>query len=262
MANKYLMQEDAPVSQEVWDLLNKTMVEVAKSCLTARKILPVKGPLGFGVKQISLADEKVMEGVFVPKSLPLFYIHKTFSFPMRDIASFEKEKVALDLGKFIQTVRECCELEDKIVFEGINNNYGFLNMPGTLSCSMKSWEKVGQAAEDLIKAISLLDEAGFHGPYIVALPSSRYNLLFRRYESGNQTEYEHIKTFIKSVVKAPALKNEAIVFSDSSAYASLIIGQDMSIGFIGPKDEQLEFSISESIALLVNVPSAFCVMRG
>ncbi len=261
MANKYLLQEDAPVGPEVWQLLNQTMIEVAKANLSARKILPIKGPLGFGVKQISLSDEKLSDGIFLSKTLPLFFIHKTFSLSTRDLASYEKDGVALDLSKFIEVVRECCKVEDKIVFEGINSS-GLLSMPGTLSCQMSEWKKVGQAVEDLIKAINALDEAGFYGPYIVALPPNRYNLLFRRYESGNQTEYEHIKTFVKSIVKAPNLRNEAIVFSDSPSYASLIIGQDMSIGFIGPKDELLEFSISESLALLVNVPSAFCIMRG
>ncbi len=261
MANKYLLQEDAPISSEVWQLLNQTLIEVARAHLSARKVLPLKGPLGLGVKQITLSDEMVSDGIFVSKTLPLFFVHKTFSLPVRDLASYEREKVALDLSKFIEVVRDCCQVEDRIVFEGINSP-GLLNMPGTLTCQMSEWKKVGQAAEDLIKAISTLDEAGFHGPYVVALPTNRYNLLFRRYESGNQTEYEHIKSFVKSIVKAPILKNEAIVFSDSSSYASLIIGQDMSIGFIGPKDEQLEFYVSESLALLVNVPEAFCVMRG
>jgi hypothetical protein len=35
----------------------------------------------------------------------------------------------------------------------------------------------------------------------------------------------------------------------------------MSVGFIGPVGENLEFSISESLALLVREPKAICVMK-
>jgi hypothetical protein len=45
-------------------------------------------------------------------------------------------------------------------------------------------------------------------------------------------------------------------------YASLIIGQDLSVGFIGPKEQALEFSVSESLALLVREPKSICVLRG
>jgi uncharacterized linocin/CFP29 family protein len=39
-----------------------------------------------------------------------------------------------------------------------------------------------------------------------------------------------------------------------------VIGQDMSIGYNGPAGDALEFSISESLALLIRVPEAICVL--
>jgi hypothetical protein len=35
----------------------------------------------------------------------------------------------------------------------------------------------------------------------------------------------------------------------------------MTIGFIGPVEENLEFSISESLALMIREPRAICVLR-
>ncbi len=260
MANKYLMREDAPLSSELWELFDKTMVEVAKNQLTGRKILPVKGPFGFGVRQVSLADVEIEPGVFSTKILPLTYIHKTFSISKRDLAAYEKESVSIDLSSLIEATRKCAEIEDRLIFEGINSK-GLLNSDGVLSVELKSWKNVGQAVENVIEAVTRLDEAGFHGPYLMALSAERYNLLFRRYESGNQTELEHLKTIVKAIHKAPILKDCGILLQESDAYASIIIGQDMSIGFIGPVGEKLEFSISESLALALNTPSSVCVMR-
>ena len=259
MANKYLMQEDAPLSPELWQLFNNTMIEIAKSYLTGRKILPTKGPFGIGLKQISLADIEIEPGVFSSKTLPLTYIHKTFLISKRDLAAYEKEGITIDLSSLIEATKECAKIEDKLIFEGISSK-GLLNSDGVLSVELKSWKNVGQAVNNVIEAVTRLDEAGFHGPYLLALSPERYNLLFRRYESGNQTELEHMKTFVKNVYKAPILKDCGVLIHESDAFASIIIGQDMSIGFIGPVGEKLEFSISESLALFLNTPSSVCVL--
>ncbi|MFN3283952.1 MAG: family 1 encapsulin nanocompartment shell protein [Pseudothermotoga sp.] len=259
MANKYLMQQDAPISTELWELFNNTMIETAKHQLVGRKILPTKGPFGLGLRQISLTDVEVGPGIFSIKTLPLTYIHRTFLISKRDLASYEKEGVAIDLSSLIGVTKECARIEDRLIFEGITSK-GLLNSEGVLNVELKSWEKVGEAVNNIIEAVTRLDEAGFHGPYTLALAPERYNLLFRRYESGNQTELEHLRTLVKSVHKAPILKDTGVLISESEAYASIIIGQDMSIGFIGPVGEKFEFSISESLALLLNVPASVCVL--
>lgn len=262
MANKYLMQEDAPISPEVWKILNDTLLQLAQDNLTGRKLFHLVGPLGLGVKQVSLSDEEIAPGIFVSKTLPLFYIHKTFELSIRDIAAFEKEKVTLDLSNFKKAVLESLELEDKLIFHGLADRKGLLNCDGVNETKMKDWKEIGQAAEDVIEAITKLDEAGFHGPHLLALSPDRYNKLMRRYESGNQTEFEHISMMVKKIYKAPVLKNAGVLISDSPLYISLIVGQDLSIGFVGPKDHALEFSLSESVALLVREPKSVCVLRG
>jgi uncharacterized linocin/CFP29 family protein len=262
VANKYLMQEDAPIGPELWKLLNDALVELAKANLTGRKLLNLVGPLGFGVRQVSLGDEEIDEGVFAPKSLPLYYVHRTFELSMRDIAAFESEKITLDLSSFKKAVLECIEFEEKLIFHGVAQQKGLLNVDEAARVNMNDWSKIGQAAEDVIEAITKLDESGFHGPYLLALSPDRYNKLMRRYESGNQTELEHISMMVKKIYKAPILKNSGVLICDSPMYASLIIGQDLSVGFIGPKEQALEFSVSESLALLVREPKSICVLRG
>ncbi|HIC93259.1 MAG TPA: bacteriocin, partial [Anaerolineae bacterium] len=60
----------------------------------------------------------------------------------------------------------------------------------------------------------------------------------------------------------PILESGGGLLASGRQYASIVLGQDMAIGFIGPVGEKLEFSISESLALLIRQPGAICVLKG
>lgn len=114
--------------------------------------------------------------------------------------------------------------------------------------------------EDVIKGVATLDRDGFHGPY--ALPPGRYNLLFRRYRQGNQIEMSHLQSMVtEGIFKAPILKEGGVLLASGKQFASIILGQDMVIGFIGSARGELEFSISESLALRIRQPKAVCVLE-
>lgn len=149
-----------------------------------------------------------------------------------------------------------------MIFSGTSGVLGLLTVEGTQQQQLSAWEDVGTAVDDVVKAITALDNAGFHGPYILALAPARYNLLFRRYPQGNQSEMEHMRTMVtEGVVKAPALEG-GLLLASGRHYASIVLGQDMSIGFIGPAGGEIEFAISESLALHIRWPQAICVLEG
>jgi uncharacterized linocin/CFP29 family protein len=107
-----------------------------------------------------------------------------------------------------------------------------------------------------------LDEAGYHGPYALALSPARFNLLYRRYLQGIGTELEHIRTIVtEGVFKAPVMKSGGVLLATGKKYASLPLGQDMAAGFVGPMGDSFEFSVSESLALLIREPASICVLK-
>jgi uncharacterized linocin/CFP29 family protein len=148
-----------------------------------------------------------------------------------------------------------------MVFNGFQDAPGLLNAEGAGSLALTKWDKVGIAAEQIIDAVTRLDNAGFHGPFCMALAPAQYNLLLRRYPQGDGTELDHIRTILAGdVVKAPVLKKGGVLLASGRQYCSLVIGQDMSIGYNGPSGDSLAFSISESLALLIRAPEAVCVL--
>ncbi|MGC8777058.1 MAG: family 1 encapsulin nanocompartment shell protein [Candidatus Caldatribacteriaceae bacterium] len=261
MAHPYLGREGVPFDKKVWEMLDKTMVDVARAQLAGRKFLPLKGPLGLGVTAVPLAT-KVFQDTTMMQNLPLFFIEKTFHLSKPALAQFEREGLTMDVTPLIRTVTECATLEDKLIFHGLENQPGLLTSPQSLRFSLNSWEKVGQASLDIINAVSLLDEAGFHGPYALALPPSLYNLLLRRYPAGHHTELAHIQEIVQDrVVKAPILQKGGVLVSVNEAYVSLLLGQDMQIGFLGIDQDGFFFSVSESLGLLVREPKSICVLE-
>jgi uncharacterized linocin/CFP29 family protein len=263
MANKYLAREDAPFESAVWELLDTTMKEVAKSQLVGRRILNTEGPYGLGLKAVPLSDKETESGLIASQALPVLLIQTPFTLGTRDIASYERDGLALDTGPVAEATLACARLEDGLIFRGAPNVPGLLTVEGSTAMALSSWEEVGMAANDIIQAITRLDNAGFHGPYSLALTPARYNLLFRLYPRGKQSELEHIQTMVsEGAFKAPILESGGVLVAANVRCASIVLGQDMSIGYIGPAGDRQEFSISGSLTVRIRQPGAICVLEG
>jgi uncharacterized linocin/CFP29 family protein len=261
METTYLGREDAPVSAETWKLLDATMIEAAKSQLAGRRLIGIEGPFGLGLKVIPLSDCEVAEGISASPFIPVHLVSTSFYLNKRDLAASEREGLMLDMDPVACAAMACAAKEDTIIFNGIQDVPGLLGAEGSASVALAKWDKVGTAADQIIAAVTRLDDAGFHGPYCMGLAPAQYNLLLRRYPQGDGTELDHVRTVLGGdVVKAPLLKKGGVVLASGRQYSSLVIGQDMSIGYNGPSEDSLEFSISESLALLIRAPEAICVL--
>jgi uncharacterized linocin/CFP29 family protein len=261
MANKYLAREDAPFGADVWKALDAAMTEAARGQLAGRRLLHIEGPFGLGLKAVSLQDETTEDGLTMGRVLPLSLIQKPFTLGTRDLAGYERDGIVLNTRPVVEAAIAVAKQEDNLIFNGVSGIPGLLTVEGAQQQQLSAWEKVGMAADDIVKAITALDGAGFHGPYILALAPARYNLMFRRYPQGNQSEMEHVRTMVtEGIVKAPALEG-GLLLASGRRYASLVLGQDMSIAFIGPAGGEIEFTISESLALRIRWPQAICVLK-
>ena len=262
MANKYLARGDAPFGSDVWDVLDNAMVQAARQQLAGRRLLEVDGPFGLGLKAIPLQDAEEEEGIFTGTMLPLRWVHKPFEMSARDLAAYERDGLVLDVKPVAEAAIACAQAEDKVVFEGVAGENGLLTVEGAHKQALSAWDEMGQAAEDVIQAMTSLDGAGFHGPYALALAPQRYNLLFRRYPRGNQSELEHVQTMAaEGIFKAPILEDGGVLVATGRQYASIVLGQDMSIAFIGPAGPKIEFAVTESLAVLIRRPQAICILE-
>lgn len=267
MANKYLGRDDAPFGDEVWSRLDSVVVNAAKSQLSGRKILDIEGPYGLGLKSVPLSDELIEPGdvkLISSPVLPIPLIHTEFTLGARDLAAFEATSFQLDTETIARAAMAAAAMEDTLIFEGNKalGISGLLTAEGAQSVKLGKWEEIGTAANDIIKALSALDQAGFHGPYALALTPTLYNLLLRIYPQGFQIELQHVENAVGSkVIKAPGIKSGGVLIATGRQFASIVIGQDMMTGFIGPDGPDLQFKITESLAPRIRVPSSICVLK-
>lgn len=262
MENRYLGREEAPVGADTWKLLDSTMIEAAKSQLAGRRIITIDGPFGFGLKVIPLSDCDLEEGISGSSFIPVNEIRSGFNLGKRDLASFEKDKLILDMNPVACAAIDCAAKEDQIIFHGIQGSMGLLTAEGSSSQTLTKWDKIGTAADQIIESVTKLDDAGFHCPYCMALAPSLYNLLLRRYPQGDGTELDHIRSIISDgVVKAPVLKKGGVILASGRQYMTIVVGQDMTVGYNGPVGDGLDFYVIASLALLIRAPEAICVLK-
>jgi uncharacterized linocin/CFP29 family protein len=270
MSEQYLHRGDAPFGDSVWEQIDRAVVEAAKSQLSGRRVLNTMGPFGLGFKAVPLSDSatdgKAVEGVTVSASgaIPLAMLRSDFGLSVRDIAAAEQSGTPLDLGPATRAAVAVARQEDQLVYTGLASlgATGLFNTPGARSIKLKQSNEVGAAVDNMILAVTELDNAGFHGPYALALAPKFYNSLFRRYPQGNQTELDHIRQIITDgIVKAAGIPGGGVLVDTSGPFANIVLGQDLVTSFVGPGAGEYQFSVLETIALWVRVPEAVCVLK-
>lgn len=267
MPEKYLFRDDAPFGDEVWSSLDSIMVTAAKSQLSGRRLLELEGPFGYALKSVPMPDQVVADAdatVTCGSVLPVPVIETGFTLGARDLATFEKSGFSLEMSAVAKAAIAAAAAEDRLVLEGSKELGipGLMTADGVQSIKISSWAEAGAAAADVTRAMTELDDAGFHGPYLLALTPSLYNMLYRLLPHGFRTELQHIEGILgTTVIKAPNIKKGGVLLVSRKHYASIVIGQDMTIGFIGPDDSGLAFKVTESLTPLIRVPRAICVLK-
>jgi uncharacterized linocin/CFP29 family protein len=262
MGSDFQNRGSSGIGDRTWDVLERAAVGAAKSQLMARRFISIEGPYGLGVQAVPLSDEHSPDGHAVARLLPLHYLFLTFGLSLRDIAAYEREPLALDAGPAARAAIECARAEEELIFAGTKNAPGLAATPGIAKHKLTSWQPLGKAATEVVDAINLLDAVGFHGPYALALGPARYNLLYRLYPDGNGTELAHIeKVTGGGVFKSPALKTGGILLATGVQFSAIVLGQDLSVGYVGRVGPDVQLSVSESLALLLREPKAVCALE-
>ena len=270
MSGELLQRSDAPFGREVWKQIDNAVCEAARNQLSARRVLETEGPYGLSLTSLPLgerflereSDENVR--ITANRSVPVPLISSTFTLAARDIDNFVRKGLPMNLGPAARAAVQCARKEDRLLFYGSEalGMGGLLTAQGVGAVSLKEWKQPGDGVQDVLKAINKIDDAGFHGPYVLALEPSRYTALLRRYPQGSTLEIEHMREVIGGeVVKAPAIDGGGVLVAQGRHLASIVLGQDLMIAFEGPEGREYTFVVSESPALRLTEPAAVCCLQ-
>lgn len=269
----YLTRNDAPISEELWAQIDKTVTESASNVLTGRKFIPLFGPLGIGVNTVTIDDADTLEetttdGILTTtgrKFVELPALYTDFTLYGRDIENSLHLSYPIDLTKASNAAQQAAIREDTLIFFG-NASLGIdglLTAAGSNTQKKSDWKTGENAFTDISAAITTLIEKGIYGNYSLVLSSDLYLQLHRLQPGTGLLELDRIKSLLhKRVYPTPILgHNRAILVTSDSSNLDLAIGQDLKTAYLEEVDLNHRFRILETIRLRIKRPQSIVVFE-
>lgn len=256
----------APFGADLWETIDDAATEAAAAMLTGRRFLEVEGPYGPGLTNIEVGNDGFCRQVgddeadaVVSRAVSIPMLRKRFRISTRRLMAATEYGQPLSLAPVEDAAEAMARREDEFVYYG-NKDFGLeglLTATGRRTLTAGDWTQVDRALEDVVKAVTLLDDGGFPGPYAMALSPALYNQLFRRYEGSDLLQLEHLKRVCTAgIFKAPI---EGGVVVDERV-GPIILGQDLMAGYVGTDGIHHEFFLTASMVLRLDDPEAICTL--
>jgi uncharacterized linocin/CFP29 family protein len=261
----HLNRHHAPLSKDIWRALDEAAIAAARDRLTGRRFLKMEGPFGLGLTAIEVGNDDYCRqpapdeaGAIMGRTLPVPLLRKSFGLSMRRVAAALDNGQPLDLSPAEDAAEAVADREEELIYRGQPDFQvqGLLTVEGRGHVD-GAWADVGQVLQSLLAAVTRLDEAGFRGPYALALAPPLYNGLFRLYPSSDVPQIEHLrKLCTKGIYKAPI---EGGVLVDVRV-GTLVMGEDLRTGYASQDGIHYQLYVAESLVLRIDEPRAICTI--
>jgi uncharacterized linocin/CFP29 family protein len=276
----YLQRELAPLSPDQWASFDQAVVRTAQSMLVGRRFINLVGPFGPGVEalpsepisdsgfgQIDLLGNVENEAITIDRRrfLPMPLLYKDFWVHWRDLESSRQFGVPLDVGKPAAAATATAQAEERLIFDGEPSLDlpGLRTVEGRQSLPMSDWGSMGRAFADVVDGVRALTQAGFTGPYALAVSPRLYADLNRIFDTTGVLELEQVEKLARrGVYPAAVLPEPGALLIDSGAQnLDLAVGLDMSTAYVESSNLNHHFRVLESLVLRIRRPGAICTFE-
>ena len=276
----FLLRDQAPLQTDEWAAVDQTVVRTAQSMLVGRRFLSLVGPFGPGVEalpndvlatsgggQIDLLGDQAGEPLSIAsrRFLPLQLLYTDFWIHWRDLESSRQLGVPLDVGRVAAAAAATAQSEDRLIFDGEPSLDlpGLRTVAGRQTLPMGDWGSMGRAFADVVEGTRALIQAGFTGPYALAVSPRLYADLNRLFDGTGVLELEQVEKLARrGVFPTAVLPEPSAVLVDSGAQnLDLAIGLDLSTGFLESSNLNHLFRVIESLVLRIRRPGAICTFE-
>lgn len=220
----HLNRKQAPFGPVIWEVIDAAAVGAARERLIGRRFLDVEGPYGPGLTTIEVCNDD--------------YCRQPGADEAGAVAAREEEILYYGQPDF-----------------GLA---GLLSADGRGRHTAGNWSDLDQVLNDVLAAVTKLDDAGFRGPYALVLAPALYNGLFRRYPGTELLQLEHLRRLCSEGIHKAAIEGGAVIDSRAGV---LVVGQDLMAGYAGQDGIHYELYLSESIVLRLDEPKAVCTLE-
>ena len=243
----------SPLTERAVTLIESEAKRTLATYLAARKLVEFDGPHGWEFSAVPLGRVQDIaldgggQGVTAKQRLaqPLIEVRAAFDLSIKELDDIERGADP-ELDAVVDAARRLALAEDRAVFYGAKaaNIQGILaassQKPITLSNDFQSFP--GFVSE----AMEQLRLSGVSGPYAIALDADSYTALSKTTGAGGYPVLQHVRRFLDGpIVWAPALSG-AVVLSMRGGDFELVVGQDVSVGYIDHDRTAVSLYLEES----------------
>jgi uncharacterized linocin/CFP29 family protein len=262
----HLLREFAPISEAGWSAIEDEVKRALESFLAARRLVDYVGPKGWDFSAVDLGGVTAAEqdaGGEVSVSLryvvPLAELRRPFSVSRVELDAIDRGSRSADLGPAVDAARDIALAEDRAVFSGL----GPTDVQGIIGASPHAPVPVDESGYPgaVARAVATLRVAGVDGPYGIALGTDCYTKVFEATNAGGYPVLEHVRLVAGGpVVWAPAISGAVVVGMRGGDF-ELIVGQDLSIGYLRHSEEEVVLYLEETMTFAVHGPEAAVEIR-
>lgn len=280
MLRENLLREDAPLSQDEWNAVDRVVIETASSRLVGRRFIDVQGPLGAGVQSvhqdtfvggeagaISMLGEDEDHAVHAEARtlvhIPMIY--KDFLIHWRDIETSRAFGSPLDISGAAGAASFVAEAEDDLILNG-NEKLGFeglVNAKWRSTRTLSNWDEPGAAFRDAVDGTKTLIDAGFYGPFAMVVSPGMFAKMQRVFDNTGVLEVNQVREIITGgVLQSPVLNDDHVaIVSMGAQNLDIAIGQDLVTAYLGPEGMNHPFRVLESLVLRIKRPASICTLE-
>lgn len=269
----YLSRESSPLTKELWDQIDASVVSTARNALVGRRFLKIFGPLGIGTQSIHIddyesLDESYDNGLITMKGrkyVEIPTIYDDFTLFSKDLENSKQFGYPIDLSKAAYSAEACSRKEDHLIFFG-NQAYGYeglLTASGVNKISRTDWAVGENAFSDIISALELFAGKGIYGTYSLAMSPDLYMQLQRLQQGTGLLEIDRISKLLGGNVYNSSVLGvgKAVLVCTEPRNMDLVIGQDLATTYLEQKDLNHSFRVLETVLLRIKRKQAITVFE-
>jgi len=265
-----LKRELAPITDEAWKQIDDEARRVLKLHLSGRRVVDFSGPHGWRFAGVNTGrvfnvengpPGEVTHAVRDVRPLIELRTPIVLSTADLDLAARGAQDIALD--PVVLAAERIARAEDSAIYHGFaaGRIAGIIDSsphPAVSVPSILDWPRAIASARERLRL------AGVDGPYAVVLGSAAYDELTTAGEDGYPLRKRIEENFSDgSFVWSPILGRDAVLLSMRGGDYELVVGQDLSIGYLTHDRGSVELYLMESFTFrLLDDRAAVFLRRG
>jgi len=252
----------APLSGGAWECLESEARDALSVYLAARKLVNFNGPKGWATASVTTGRvrdiEALGDGVSAKVRVvqPLVELRVPFTLDRRELETIERGNPKPNLDPLIDAAKRIALAEDRLVFGGSEGAgiTGITSGSGQAPVSLEA--DYLKYPESVATALQQLRDAGVGGPYGIALGPRCFKGLMTTVTAGGYPVYNHVRELVEGpIVHARALDGAVVMAMDEGAF-ELIVGRDISIGYLSHDANTVTLYLEESLTFQRHEPDA------